>query len=289
VFGGKLVASKSYEIRQMTREEMDIAIDWAAKEGWNPGLNDDDCYFSSDPNGFFIGLLGDEPIATISAVKYGDSFGFLGFYMVKPEYRGKGYGIQIWNAGLEYLEGLNLGLDGVVEQQENYKKSGFRLANRNIRFEGIGGGKPPDNAEIVELATLPFEAIETYDRPFFPANRAQFTRQWISQPACHALGIMQNDKLSGYGVMRKCLNGYKIGPLFADTPDLAESLFLALKSKITSSDPVFLDVPEVNQAAVALAEQYSMKVAFETARMYTRDLPDLPFNRLFGITSFEIG
>jgi GNAT superfamily N-acetyltransferase len=283
------VENKSYKIKQMTREEMNIAIDWAAKEGWNPGFDDADCYFSADPNGFFIGLLGDEPISTISAVKYGDSFGFLGLYIVKPEYRGKGYGVQIWNAGLKYLKGLNLGLDGVVAQQENYKKSGFKLAYRNIRYEGIGSGESPKRAEIVELTTLPFEAIDTYDRPFFPANRPQFTQLWINQPVCHALGIMQNDKLSGYGVMRKCLNGYKIGPLFADTPDLAESLFLALKSKITSSDPVFLDVPEVNQAAVALAEQYSMKVAFETARMYTRDLPDLPFNRLFGITSFEIG
>lgn len=283
------MVNSSFRIKQMTREELNIAIDWAAKEGWNPGPNDADCYFSADPNGFFIGLLDDEPIAAISAVKYSDSFGFLGFYMVKPEYRGKGYGIQIWNAGLKYLEGLNLGLDGVVEQQENYKKSGFKLAYRNIRFEGTGGGEPPASGEIVNLSALPFEAIDDYDRPFFPANRSRFTKQWISQPACHALGIMVNDKLAGYGVMRKCLNGYKIAPLFADTPDLAESLFLALKTEASSSDPVFLDVPEVNQAAVSLAKQYSMKVAFETARMYTGDFPDLPFDRLFGITSFEIG
>ncbi|MGD8837663.1 MAG: GNAT family N-acetyltransferase [Desulfobacteraceae bacterium] len=280
--------NKRYKIKQMTREEMDIAIDWAAKEGWNPGFHDADCFFSADPNGFFIGLLDDEPISTISAVKYGDAFGFLGFYIVKPEYRGKGYGVQIWNAGLEYLKGLNIGLDGVVAQQENYKRSGFKPAYRNIRYESFGGGEPPKSAQIVELTTLPFQSIDRYDRPFSPAKRPQphFTASWINQPACHALGIMQNGTLAGYGVMRKCLNGYKIGPLFADTPDLAESLFLALKSKITSSDPVFLDAPEVNRAAGALAKKYSMKVAFETARMYTGDFPDLPLNRLFGVAFF---
>ena len=281
--------NKSYTIRTMSRRDIDVAIEWAAKEGWNPGLHDADCYFEADPNGFFIGLLGDEPIATISAIKYDDNFGFLGFYIVKPEYRGKGYGIQIWKTGLKYLEGLNIGLDGVVAQQENYKKSGFKLAYRNIRYEGIGGGNIPQNSEIEELSTLPFEIIDTYDQLFFPANRSKFTRSWISQPERHALGIMDNDKLSGYGVIRKCRNGYKIGPLFADNPELAESLFQSLKSKVSLSERIFLDTPELNQAAVALAEKYKMKVSFETARMYTGNFPDMPLNRLFGVASFEIG
>ncbi len=281
--------NNNYTIKTMNREEIDIAIEWASKEGWNPGLYDANCYFSADQNGFLIGRLGDEPIATISVIKYDDSFGFLGFYIVKPEYRGKGYGIQIWNVGLKYLKGLNIGLDGVVAQQENYKKSGFKLAYRNIRYQGIGGGNSPKNSEIVKLSTLPFETIDTYSQPFFPANRSQFTKLWINQPECNALGIMQKGKLAGYGVIRKCYNGYKIGPLFADNPELSESLFWALKSKISSSRPIFLDTPEVNIAAVALAEKYSMKVSFETARMYTGDFPDIPLNRLFGAASFEIG
>ena len=281
--------NNNYTIKTMSRREIDIAIEWAAEEGWNPGLHDADCYFTADPNGFLIGLLGDEPIATISVIKYDDSFGFLGFYIVKSEYRDKGYGIQIWNAGLKYLEGLNIGLDGVVAQQENYKKSGFKLAYRNIRYEGIGGGTPPKNSEIVELSTLPFETVGTYDQPFFPAKRSQYTKSWINQPECHALGIMQNGNLAGYGVIRKCRNGCKIAPLLADNPELAETLFLALKSRAISSDPIFLDIPEVNEAAVAMAEKYKMKVSFETARMYTGEFPDIPLNRLFGVASFEIG
>lgn len=281
--------NKNYTIRTMNRKEVNIAIEWAAKEGWNPGLHDADCYYSADPNGFLIGTLGDEPIATISVIKYGESFGFLGLYIVKSEYRGKGYGIQIWNAGLEYLEGRNVGLDGVVVQQDNYKKSGFKLAFRNIRYEGIGGGNPPENLEIVKLSSLPFKTIDSYDQPFFPANRSQFVKSWINQPESNALGIMHDGNLAAYGVIRACRSGHKIGPLFANSPELAESLFLALKSRIKPTEPVYLDTPEVNRAAVALAERNSMKVVFETARMYTEERPDIPLNRLFGVTSFEIG
>ena len=281
--------NSKYTIKTMSRKEVDIAIEWAAKEGWNPGLHDADCYHLADPNGFLVGSLGDEPIATISVIKYDNSFGFLGFYIVKPEYRGKGYGIQIWNAGLEYLKGLNVALDGVVAQQDNYKKSGFKLAYCNVRYEGKGGGVPFENSEIIHLSTFPFDTIDSYDKSFFPANRSHFTKAWISQSDSHALGILQKDRFSGYGVMRKCRSGYKIGPLFADNPTLADSLFNALISKTQSTESVYLDVPEVNKEAVGLAERHDMKVVFETARMYTGQFPELPLRRLFGVTSFEIG
>lgn len=273
----------------MRSNEISIMIDWAAAEGWNPGLADADCFYKADPTGFLVGELDNKLIATISVVKYGESFGFLGFYMAKPEYRGKGYGIKIWEAGLKYLEGRNIGLDGVVEQQENYKKSGFKLAYRNIRFEGISGGEKPKNVDTVDLSEVPFEMIEAYDKPFFPATRSSFLKSWVSQPGSYAIGIKQQGQLAGYGVIRECRVGYKIGPLFADTANLAETLFLTLKSIIPPLKPIYLDIPEVNTEAINLAENYQMKTVFETARMYTKETPDIPLHRLYGVTSFELG
>ncbi len=70
---------------------------------------------------------------------------------------------------------------------------------------------------------------------------------------------------------------------------LEPAIFLSLKSGVKPAEPFYLDTPEVNRAAVALAKRYNMKVVFETARMYTGKKPDLPLNRLFGVTSFELG
>jgi GNAT superfamily N-acetyltransferase len=273
----------------MTRDQINIAIDWAASEGWNPGLYDASCFYAADPTGFLIGDLDHEPVATISAVKYGETFGFLGLYIVQPNYRRKGYGMQIWNAALQYLAGRNIGLDGVVAQQSNYQKSGFNLAYRNIRYETVSGGHPPTHAEIIDLSQVPFELVDAYDRPFFPETRSQFLQSWLNQPQSRALGILQDGTLAGYGMIRVCRSGYKIAPLFANSSELAESLLMALKSRVKPGEPIYLDTPEVNPAAIALAEKYRMKLVFETARMYTGTLPDLPFNRLFGVTSFELG
>lgn len=283
------MSSLNYTIRNMTRNDINIAIDWAAIEGWNPGLYDAECFFSADPNGFFIGEVNNKPTAIISAVKYGNTFGFLGFYIVKPEYRGQGYGIQIWNAAMNYLHGQNVGLDGVISQQDNYKKSGFKLAYRHIRYEGISRPQESKSEHIVNLADLPFQIIDSYDSQFFPDNRSVFIESWIRQPESHALGMLRDQKLAGYGVIRKCLNGYKIGPLFANNPKTADALFLALNAAIKPSQPIFLDIPEINHEAVTLAQKHNMKAVFETARMYTLKSPELPLNHVFGVTSFELG
>jgi hypothetical protein len=280
---------QKYAIRTMTRAEVDLAVDWAASEGWNPGLHDVDCFYVTDPNGFFIGLLNDKPIGCISAVSYDESYGFIGFYIVKPNYRKRSFGIPLWNKAMERLSGRNIGLDGVVAQQDNYKKSGFRLAHRNIRYEWRSTRSQEEAQGTIELSELPIEDIVMYDAKLFGNRRDPFLKCWISRPGSVALGIVQKDKLRGYGVLRRCRNGFKVGPLFADSANLAEILFLALTADLPVDTPTFLDVPEINPQAMRLAEKFGMTKVFETARMYTKEEPSVPLHQWFGVTTFELG
>lgn len=279
--------TQGYRIRSMAREEFAIALDWAAAEGWNPGLHDAPCFHAADPQGFLLGLLDDEPVATISVVRSGADFGFLGFYIVKPGFRGRGLGLGIWQAGMERLAGRNIGLDGVPAQQDNYRKSGFTLAYHNIRHQGVGGGTARHDERLVPLATLPFEAVRAYDQAFFPADRSAFLHCWIQQPGSTALGFVDGGALRGYGVLRPCRDGYKIGPLFADDPEIADRLFRVLTAGTAAT--IALDTPGVNPDALNLARRHGMTAVFETARMYTGPAPALPLKRLYGVTSFELG
>lgn len=281
-------------IRPMTGVEFDMVLDWAALEGWNPGRFDAQAFRATDPEGLLIGLLADQPVAAISAIKYGDTFGFVGFYIVKPAYRGQGYGWQLWQAAMTRLAKRNIGLDGVPAQQDNYRRSGFELAHRNIRYQGTGAGMAVDSAlpagtRLVSLVVFPLAALAAYDRNFFPASRQTFLRGWISQPQSTALGLLRDQRLLGYGVLRSCRLGHKIGPLFADTAPAAAALLSALCGGTDGAAPIFLDVPQCNPAALALAESRGMQKVFETARMYSAGAPDLALERSYGITSFELG
>lgn len=278
-----------FVIRRMQRAEVDLAIEWAAAEGWNPGVHDAACFYAADPDGFLISYVGDEPIGCISVVAYDDSFGFLGLYIVRPAFRGKGFGLKLWQAGMAYLGTRNIGLDGVVAQQPNYRKSGFHLAYRNIRYEGVGqAAQAAATSGLVSLSTLPFEQLFAYDSELFPVPRSRFLRCWFAQPQATGFAALRDGRVAGYGLLRPCRRGYKIGPLFADDEQLAETLFQAL-SGCAIDAPLFLDVPETNPAAVMLAQRHGLHIVFETARMYTGPVPPLPIERIFGVTTFELG
>ncbi|MBX7254835.1 MAG: GNAT family N-acetyltransferase [Candidatus Hydrogenedentes bacterium] len=277
-----------YTISTASREEVDIAVAFAAGEGWNPGKHDADCFHAADLEGFLVGRLGGEVIASVSAVRYGKDFGFLGFYVVKAEFRGRGYGLPLFEAAVRQLESVkSAGLDGVVAQQQNYMKSGFVLAYRNIRFQGVGGGEMPSG--VTPIADIAFGVVERYDSVCFGTYRTAFLRAWLSQPEGMGYGILGSDgELIGYGVLRPCQTGYKIGPLFADSADAADCLYRALASKVPGA-AVYLDVPEANAEAAALAKRHGLAQCFETARMYKGETPNVPVGRVFGVTTFELG
>jgi len=278
--------STNFAVRRMTEGELGGALDWAAEEGWNPGLDDAESFFAADPDGFLLGELGSEKVGCISAVRYGANFGFLGLYLVRPPFRGRGYGMTLWREAMAHFGARNVGLDGVVAQQDNYRKSGFGLAYRNIRYEGVGGGTPPEG--LIELASVAFADVVRYDRTIFPANREAFVRRWIRQKRGAALAVAGADGVKGYGVLRACRRGYKIGPLFADDPLAAERLFCGLAA-CAAGEPIFLDTPDVNPAAIALAKKHEMTPVFETARMYTGTPPRGRLDACYGVTTFELG
>ncbi len=92
-----------FTVRAMSRLELDEVVGWARNEGWNPGVHDATPFHATDPEGFLVGVLDGRPIASISVVRYGPAFGFLGFYIVVPELRGRGHGVRLWQAGMARL------------------------------------------------------------------------------------------------------------------------------------------------------------------------------------------
>jgi GNAT superfamily N-acetyltransferase len=275
-------------LRTLTPGEAKLAVDWAAAEGWNPGHADLRCFLAQDPDLFLGAVEGGEILSVISATRYEGGFGFIGFYIARPGARGQGHGMAVWRAAMARLQGRLVGLDGVVTQQPNYRKSGFALAWNNIRFGGPAPSLPARDGGIVAVNAAHLPAIEALDRSVFPAPRPAFLRTWLTAPGHLALALPRDGHLAGFGAIRPCRTGHKIGPLVAETPADAEALLAALLARVPPGE-VFLDVPEPNRTAVALAERLGLQPVFETARMYTGPAPELRTDRIYGITTFELG
>lgn len=283
--------STSYTIKAMSLQDLAQALAWARAEGWNPGLDDAAAFYAADPSGFLMGWLDGEPVGCIAVVKYGAAFAFLGLYIVRPAYRGKGLGKAIWDAGMASAGTRSIGLDGVLAQQANYRASGFAFAHRNIRYGGAPARprSPRLSPSIVPADGPVRDAILAYDGPLFPAARRSFLQAWLApSPHRHSLAWHENGVVRGYGTIRACAEGHKIGPLFADSETVAEAI---LEGLIAAAEPasLFMDVPEANPGALRLAGQADLAPVFETARMYRGPSPELPLGQIFAMTTLELG
>lgn len=275
--------------RNATRTDLETLLDWAAREGWNPGLDDATPFFAADPAGFHVADEDGQIVAAISLVRYSPAYAFLGFYITHPDFRGQGIGRALWNYAFSETEARTIGLDGVVAQQENYRKSGFAYAHANLRYGGEVSCSEPPSSDLVEVSPVHIPAIIDYDRRFSAAPRDAFLKEWLRPlPARNSAVLIRNADIMGYGTIRACREGHKIGPLFADTETNADLIFRKLVTMAGGGD-VFLDIPEPNAAAKALCDRYNLKPVFETARMYRGPMPELPLANIYGITTFELG
>jgi GNAT superfamily N-acetyltransferase len=275
-------------VRTADRPAVDAAVELAAAEGWNPGLSDATAFLAADPGGFFAAGAADDVDGTISAVRYGDSYAFLGFFIVKKSLRGTGIGRALWEAALRRTGGRVTGLDSVPQLTGYYERHGFVSAYRSVRYLARSG-QTEVAPGIVPLGRVRFAKVEEYDRRHFPAPRTTFLDLWVRASGSHGLAAVRDASLEGYGLVRPCRSGWKVGPLFADSRSTAEALFSGLLSSVPEGEDVFLDVPLANTQAAALASSRRLTPVFETVRMYRGGVPATPVAGIYGVTSFELG
>jgi GNAT superfamily N-acetyltransferase len=278
-------------IRPLGREEIGFCFELAKAEGWNSGRYDAAPFFVADPRGFLV-AEDDEgrKLGCISAVRY-ETFGFIGLFIVRPDFRRQGIGAELFDAALQHLDGLPVGLDAVLAEEERYARRGFVRAQTTIRYtsaEREGRDRFPSGIALEKLRVLDDDVI-AYDRACFGAARAAFLQAWVAQPDVVALlaRSLSTREILGYGVGREAREGTKIGPLFASRLDVAAILYDTIAQR--TRPPWRLDVPETNFPALALTDERGMTRGKENVRMWRGTPPQFAIENVYGITSFELG
>lgn len=287
------------ETRLATRDEVALFGNWAEAEGWLPGRGDAEAFFDADPQGFHVGIESGRVVATVSVVRYGAAHAFLGFYIVVPDRRGQGLGHRIWAAGMESVPGRVVGLDGVAAQVPTYESAGFAFSHWTHRFSGqcaeVLAGSGADTAidvRSVDADDPGFAAVAAFDRLHVPEARPAFLRSWLASRSLRKSFVAVADgAVAGYATVRPAVgNSARIGPLFAVSERVARVLLAACaRSASAWGERICIDVPERNADATRLATSLGMAPDFACARMYFGPAPDLPYARIYGNTSFELG
>ena len=277
-------------INVLTKDEVSTMYQWIEQEGWNPGIHDAATFYKAFGDGL-IGVKLDDQLVGVSAVfKHNARYASFGNYLVKPEFRGQGLGLLMTRRRLHMAGYRNLSLDGVLKNEAIYRSVGFRTAHINQRFQFQWQHAPEAlHPSVRNLKDVRLLELLDYEKRLFPCKRKAYLKAWVTQPDVSAFCFISQKTIHGFGVLRPCIEGYRIGPLFADTPVIAEHLMQALLQH-SLGQPTFCDMPDKNHYASHLVHSFQGKPTdFLSARMYRGYEPELDYQRLYAITSLEAG
>ncbi|MFM7464908.1 MAG: GNAT family N-acetyltransferase, partial [Cyanobium sp.] len=285
---------------------------WARQEGFSPGAGDVAIYRQTDRQGLWVGWLDQEPVGCIAGVRYNAAYGFIGLFLVVPEHRGKGYGVQLWRHALHHLAEVPcIGLEAAPNRVADYAGWGFAPASTTTRWQRLGDGTTPKALAperaparssapaaaspswcLVAGEAIPEEAVQRFDAQREPSPRPHFLHQWLRHPAgtVHAL-LDREGTCHGFGRIRPCLlkggEGWRIGPLVADSPTAARALLVGLLQRHAGA--VLIDGPGANPLAAPLLEDLGFEPLSQTLRMYRGTAPTGTLADVYGLACLELG
>lgn len=273
-------------IRTASLTDVERMLDWAAAEGWNPGLGDATAFLAADPEGFFVAEVDGRAAASISVVNHSDSFAFLGFYIAHEDFRGQGIAFDLWRHAMAHAGDRTVGLDGVPDQEANYARSGFLRTGATLRLEG-----PRPSVEMPGIRPVEARdagAVAALDAAANGVSRPRFLRNWVKDTDTRRTLVLETaEGIEGFATARLCRAGCKIGPVVA--PDATAALALAAAAaRALKAGQVVIDVPDGQAGFVATLKRAGFAETFGTARMY-RGAPPVTSPALFGIATMELG
>jgi ribosomal-protein-alanine N-acetyltransferase len=299
-------------IRPLTPRDIPTVTAWARREGFTPGAGDVAIYRQTDRQGLWVGWLDGEPVGCIAGVRYNPAYGFIGLFLVVPEHRGKGYGVQLWRQALSHLADLPcIGLEAAPERVDDYAGWGFAPASSTTRWQRLGDGAAPTALAlerwpaqspaaptpqptwcVLTGVAIPEAAVQRFDAQREPSPRPHFLHQWLHHPAgtVHAL-LDREGTCHGFGRIRPCLlkagEGWRVGPLVADSPTAALALVEGLLQRHPGA--VLIDAPSANPQAAPLLQELGFEPLSQTLRMYRGTVPKATLADVYGLACLELG
>ena len=295
--------NNKFSIRLISNNELEKVTNWAKLEGFAPGNDDISIYKNTDKQGVWVGCLNNIPVGSIACVKYNSSYGFIGLFIVKKQFRNQGYGVKLWKHAINYLRDIDcIGLEAAPERLNDYKKWGFKKSSITNRWKLYGFSNLPKknfykdvyhNFKVVPGSDITSEAVLNYDSQREPSPRPHFLTDWLKNSFGTVSALIDdNGMCHGFGRIRPCIlqnnkKGWRIGPLLADTPPLAEILIRELVKGLESE--ILLDCPGLNPYANYLLCNLGFNEISKTYRMYKGVQPPFPMNQVYGLACLELG
>lgn len=281
-------------LRLMTEADLPFACTLPALAGWNQTMQDWQRLLALAPTGCFIAEWNGTPAGTATTTCYGQQLAWIGMVLVHPHFRRRGIGKALLQHGLEHLRSRRIvcvKLDATPLGQPLYEQLGFQvewplkrweLRNSNqLRLaaaDEIKSWGPNDPLERRSPSCAAADRIESwgphdpqrlasFDTQAFGVSRQELLKRLAKDSLGALLHLSQGGQVAGYGLLREGARAAYLGPVVAASAGTGRALVEALLAW-AGGRAIYWDVPDPNQAAVALAQSLGFTPQRTLARMF---------------------
>lgn len=282
-------------IRSFTIGDIDFAHNMTEIEEWNNTRKDIERMFKLNPSGCFVAEVKGKRVGHVFSVRYGE-LGWIGFLIVRAEYRVKGVGTSLLRKAIGHL--LSCGaetvkLEAVPEIASIYRKLGFVDEYDSLRFLGKTrklASATSSNTKLLEGSML--KEAAKFDAGYFGADRSEVLTRLYNDYTKLCLVSCIESRIVGYIMCRKAENGYRAGPWVCTPEDShAPRELLAKCTEILGQNAeLYVGVPAANKVAVEIMQEFGFEQYSKSIRMrFGKKLETDNINGVFAIGGPEKG
>ncbi len=263
-------------IRRLTAGDLAFAEGLRAEAGWNQTPADWRRFLSWESHGCYVAEWEGRPAGTVTTHVHGPALAWIGMMLVEPGLRRRGVGRALLTHAIEGL-GLRgvrcVKLDATPLGRPLYHSLGFRDEWSLHRWERPGGAPlsrdvvPEGVAGRVALRKLAdVGALEALDASAFGIFRRRLLSDLV--PASDRALVLEgsDSRPRAFGFLRGGSRALYLGPVVASDPPAGITLANALLSG-GAGHPVFWDIPDDNDAAIACARTLGFTAQRPLVRM----------------------
>ena len=283
-------------IRSMTESDFEFADSLRAIVNWNQTVEDWKRLLTLNPTGCFVAECNKTMAGTATTTRYGTDLAWIGMLLVHPEYRRKGIARTLLKTCVDHLSDVRcIKLDATPLGKPLYDQLKFHDEWALSRWEL--NGSPPEHSPSSHdgdftarsLTQSDIESISTYDKQTFGVMRRELLESFLSSESIAYAEYIDSETPVGYAIVREGTRASYLGPIVADSVEIAERLVLGLAPRL-SRKLIFWDIPDINSAATDLAKRMGFRKQRPLMRMYrgVNSFPGVP-SKYFGIIDPSLG
>jgi GNAT superfamily N-acetyltransferase len=264
---------KSLVIRKMQLSDLPQLMRLKNEAGWNQTREDWRFLIKCEQNVNFVLESDDRTIGCLTGMNYDNHLAWIGMMLIDKIHRGQGLSRLLLDRMIKDLSQCNvIKLDATPAGLPIYINIGFSLDYKIWRWTNPNVNKVhvKNKYKIEPVTDKNFQKIAKFDEAIFGVNRMGLLTYLKENSGTLAMVVMDEEHVLGYSLCRKGLNFTQIGPVCANSDELAIALIEAILYQL-SGEAVVVDILEDKDVILKYLQQNGFTMQRPLERMNLND------------------